>query len=256
MRTFVVNGVLVLLLGVCGVACAGELKFTDHMERLGLADPGYGWHAYHDAIVCADWDGDGDVDILVIVSSHDKGPKRSQGRLYVNLFAETGGLAFEDRTEKLVPGGTHKKIKADGRPYFIDIDADGDLDLCAISDESRPVTFVNDDGTFRMQNWGFSAQSLTVCDLDGDGDLDVIGNDTGWVYTNAGKGSFTAARSQRVRGGHMPRNKVLPVPAGITVDDQAKIKAAETKGHVYYYWRKVDFTGDDVEDYVFSLSSV
>ena len=160
MRTFVGNGVLVLL-GVCGVAGAGELKFTDQMERLGLADPGYGWHAYHDAIVCADWDGDGDVDILVIVSSHDKGPKGGQGRLYVNLLAETGGLAFEDRTEKLVPGGTHKKIKADGRPYFIDIDADGDLDLCAISDESRPVTFVNDDGVFRMQNWGFSAQSLT-----------------------------------------------------------------------------------------------
>ncbi|HUV38675.1 MAG TPA: VCBS repeat-containing protein [Planctomycetota bacterium] len=251
----VVLAVLAVLAGA-RTTSAGELVFTDHMKSLGLAEPGYAWHAYHDAIVCADWDGDGDVDVLVVTSLHEKGPKGSQGRLYVNLLAESGKLAFEDRTEKLVPDDTHKKIMADGRPYFIDVDADGDLDLCVISDEHHPLTFISEGGVFRMKNWGFNAQSLTVRDLDGDGDLDVIGNDTGLIYTNAGDGTFTSAKAEGALGGHMPRDKVLPVPPGITVDDEAKTKAAEPKGHVYYAWKKIDFTGDGTDDYALFLSSV
>jgi len=250
-----VLGVVLAVSAWAGVACAGELKFVDHMTRLGLADPGYAWHAYHDAIICADWDSDGDVDVLVVVSLHEKGPKGAQGRLYVNLLKETGTLAFEDRTEQLIPGGLQKKIIADSHPVFFDVDADGDLDMSVVSDEHRPVTFINAGGTFRLKSGGFSAQSLTIRDLDGDGDLDVLGNDTGWLYTNEGAGVFKRTKSTGHLCGHMPRDKVLPTPAGITVDDEVRTRAAD-KGHVYYAWKKLDFTGDGRDDYALSLSQV
>ena len=251
-RTFPISGLVAIFL-LASAASAGELTFVDHMTELGLADPGYAWHAYHDAIVCADWDSDGDVDVLVVVSLHEKGPLGSQGRMYVNLLKETGKLAFEDRTEKLIPDGTQTKIIADGAPVFFDVDSDGDLDLCVVSDEHAPLTFINDRGTFRLKTWGFSAQSLTVRDLDGDGDLDVVGNDTGWQYTNEGSGVFKRSKSEGFLCGHMPRDKVLPTPEGIRVDDEVKTKAAE-KGHVYYSWKHVDVTGDGREDYYLALS--
>ncbi|KPL01479.1 MAG: hypothetical protein AMK75_04755 [Planctomycetes bacterium SM23_65] len=252
-RRVSILGIFTLLLVAAGSAVAGELKFTDHMERLGLADPGYAWHGYHDAIVCADWDADGDVDVLVVVSLHEKGPLGRQGRMYVNLLKETGKLAFEDRTQKLIPDGTQGKIIADSAPVFLDVDADGDLDLSVVSDEHHPLTFINDKGVFRLQGWGFSAQSLTIRDCDADGDLDVLGNDTGNLYLNEGKGKFKHTKSDADPCGHMPRDKVLPTPKGIRVDDEVKARAAE-KGHVYYFWRRIDLNGDGQEDYHLGLS--
>jgi len=232
---------------------AGELKFEDAMGRLGFADPGYGWHSYHDAIVCCDWDQDGDADILVVTSLHEKGPLGSQGRLYVNLLKETGKLAFEDRTEKLMPDGINKKMIADGCPFFFDVNNDGRLDLCSITDEGQPTTFINEGGKFRLEPWGFNAQSCTIKDTNGDGLLDVIGNDTGMLYINEGKGKFRGGKLEGGLSGHMPRDKVLPTPEGIRVDDEAKKLAAGT-GHVYYFWSKLDINGDGQPDYQLSLS--
>jgi len=231
----------------------GELKFQDRMAALGLAEPGYGWHAYHDAVVCADWDRDGDVDVLVVVSPHEKGPLGRQGRMLVNLLTETGKLAFADRTEKLIPAGTQKKVMADGAPFFFDVDADGDLDLCSISDESRPVTFLNDSGTFKLAAWGFSAQHCTIRDVNGDGLLDVIGDDTGALYVNAGKGKYRRGKYADQMSGHMPRSKVLPAPDGVEVDEPARKQAAGS-GHVYYFWRRCDIDGDGQSDWHLALS--
>ena len=208
-RSSVVLGVLVIVLVTAPRARGGEPAFVDHMERLGLADPGYAWHGYHDAIVCADWDGDGDVDILVVVSLHQKGPLGSQGRMYVNLLKETGKLAFEDRTEKLIPDGTQMKIIADSAPVFLDVDSDGDLDMSVVSDEHRPLTFINDKGVFRMAGWGFRGQSLSIFDADGDGDLDVLSTSTGDLDINEGGGTFRRTKSPDHLRGHMPRDKIL-----------------------------------------------
>lgn len=246
---------LAVALALPALAAAGELRFTDHMARLGLAEPGYAWHAYHDAIVCADWDDDGDVDVLVVVSLHEKGPKGAQGRLYVNLLAETGKLAFEDRTEKLIPDGTQRKIIADSHPVFLDVDADGDLDMSVVSDEHRPVTFLNEGGRFRMVSWGFRGQNLIIRDFDGDGDLDVLSSNTGDLDLSEGAGKFRRTKSTEYLCGHMPRDKVLPTPAGIVVDDEIRTMAT-AKGHVYYAWEKLDFTGDGRDDYALSLSLV
>ena len=241
---------VVLVLAAAGlVASAADapLAFKDIMEDLGLSDPGYGWHSYHDTIVCADWDADGDADVLVVTSLHEKSPLGSQGRLYVNLLKETGGFAFEDRTEALMPDGINGKMIADGAPFFFDVNGDGRLDICSISDEGKPCTYINEGDTFRMENWGFVAQVCTIKDINGDGLLDVIGNDTGALYTNEGGGKFKAGKVEGRLSGHMPRDKVLPLAAGVEVDDEVK-KMAAAEGHVYYYWTKVDINGDRRED--------
>ena len=238
---------------VTGECSAGDLRFLDRMKELRLSDPGYAWHGYHDAIVCADWDADGDVDILVVVSLHEKGPLGRQARLYVNRLAEAGKLAFEDKTEALMPDGIQKKVLADSSPFFFDLDADGDLDLCVVSDESRPVTFINDHGVFRLQKWGFRAQHCKVADFDGDGDLDVLGKDTGLLYVNDGKGKYASRRYGLEPRGHIPRDKRLPTPNGIQVDEEVK-KLAAAKGHVYYSWFRRDVNGDGRSDYHLRLS--
>ena len=251
-----------LLLLTVGLTAATEtpaatkpagVRFRDAMIELNLADPGYAWHGYHDAIVCADWDQDGDVDLLVITSLHEKGPLGKQGRFYVNRLTETGKLAFEDRTEKLMPGGIQKQIFADSAPFFFDVDADGDLDLCVISDEIRPRTFLRKNGRFEVQKWGFSSQSCRVFDADADGDLDVVGTDRGWLYRNDGNGRFTRSRYKPEPSGHMPRDKVLPTPPGIQGDDEVRQRAAAS-GHVYYAWHRLDLNGDGRGDYWLQLS--
>lgn len=232
---------------------AGSVRFQDVTNEVGVTNVGFGWHGYHDAITGADWDADGDVDLLVCVSPHDPGPYKGSARLFVNLLVETGVLRLVDRTEQLMPNGINKHCFADSCPFFLDIDADGDLDLASISDESRPTTFRNNGkGLFTLERWGFSAQSCTVKDVDGDGDLDVIGEDTGIVYLNDGAGKYTPQTTIALSG-HMPRNKVLPVPPGIVVDEEVQRLAAGS-GHIYYRWEERDFNSDGLPDFVLHLN--
>ena len=246
-----------LLALTAGAAPAQSLKFVDKMNELGLADPGFGWYSYHDNIAIGDWDNDGDIDLVISVSPSDKGPKGRQGRLYVNLLKETGKLGFEDRTEKLMPGGIQKEVMADGNPFFFDLNNDGFLDLCVISDEHKPTTFLNKAGQqFELKKSGFSAQSCALKDLNGDGFIDVTGSDTGMIYMNDGKGGFAEQKPAQSLSGHMPRTSILPTVPGITVDDEIKTKAATPKTHVYYFWKPMDFNGDGQEDMMLALNMV
>lgn len=231
-----------------------EWKFDDAMESLKLSDPGFAWYGYHDNIVCADWDGDGDVDILVVTSPSEKSPKGGQARLFVNLLKETGKLAFEDRTDKLLPEGIAKKLVADTAPFFFDVNNDGKLDICSISDEMPPATFINEGDHFRLEKWGFNAQVCELKDVNGDGLIDVIGCDTGRLYINKGEGKFQEEKLVSAEpSGHMPKDKMLPIPEGITVDEEA-ITASKSPNHVYYFWKKLDLNGDGKDDYYLLLS--
>ncbi len=206
--------------GLAAFAADAPLAFKDVMQDLGLAEPGYGWHSYHDTIVCADWDGDGDVDVLVVTSLHEKSALGSQGRLYVNLLKETGSFAFEDRTETLMPDGINGKMIADGAPFFFDVNSDGRLDICSISDEGKPCTYINEGDKFRMEGWGFVAQTCTIRDVDGDGLLDVIGNDTGTLYTNEGGGKFKAGKVEGSLSGLALRQQELLTSRDISRDER------------------------------------
>lgn len=50
------------------------MAFKDIMGEMGTNDPTMTWDAYHDMIACADFDKDGDVDILVVPRAPQQEP--------------------------------------------------------------------------------------------------------------------------------------------------------------------------------------
>lgn len=185
----------------------GGWKFTDVTEAAGVGDLGYGL-----GVCVGDYDNDGDPDIYL----NNFGPNV--------LYRNNGNGTFTDVTKQ---AGVANGEKVGAGACFLDIDADGDLDLFVANyidftlakHQTRhvnghpayvgpmaygPVTSTlfrnNGDGTFTdiSVESGISAQAGTgmgvVCaDYDDDGDTDIIvGNDAmaNFVWNNDGKGHF------------------------------------------------------------------
>ena len=144
------------------------------------------------AVVLADVDGDGDLDILVGNSA------AQPNRLYLNdgpgTFVEaTGALpAFAESTRALRLG---------------DVDADGDLDLVVGNEAGNQVrlhlnngagTFT--DATSQLPFDVTPTSSIALGDVDADGDLDLLlAKDYGFqdrLFLNNGIGTFSDATSQ------------------------------------------------------------
>jgi hypothetical protein len=123
-------------------------------------------------VEAADFDGDGDLDLLVSAFGYRK----------------TGGVqVFENRTTDW-KAPSFSPITIDPRPGAvralpIDLDGDGRMDfVAAISQEHEAIVAYHNEGhmTFRPvvlfqaphPNWGTSGMSFA--DLDGDGDMDIL----------------------------------------------------------------------------------
>lgn len=155
------------------------------------------------AIGVGDFDEDGDLDLLSVNAGRD-----------VYLQNDGSGV-FSDQTAARLPA---EPANADsGRDVVeADFDGDGDLDLfLAVSRQDRsPVLWLNDgtghfvDATAaNIPAQPLSAQDVEGCDIEGDGDLDIVLSDTGAVlnpptdhrflgapnhiYVNDGNGEFT-----------------------------------------------------------------
>jgi hypothetical protein len=185
----------------------GGWKFTDVTESAGVGGGGYGL-----GVCVADYDNDGDPDIYV----NNFGPNV--------LYRNNGDGAFTDVTQA---AGVANGEKVGAGTCFLDIDADGDLDLYVANyvdftfakHQTRlvngypayvgpmiygpvPDTLYrnNGDGTFTdiSRESGIVASAGTamgmVCsDYDDDGDTDIIvGNDAmaNFVWRNNGAGRF------------------------------------------------------------------
>ncbi len=114
-----------------------------------------------------DLDGDGDLDLAVAHFGYDDGETR--------WLENLGGWRFESHVLQRLSG----VINAEP----VDIDADGDLDIVTlVSQEWEEIyVFVNDGrGTFTPKrvfgasNEDFGSSWISVADLDGDGDPDII----------------------------------------------------------------------------------
>ncbi len=111
-------------------------------------------------IVAGDLDGDGDMDLAVIL----------RNLLQVRVYLNQGGLVFVE--------GSSASIGANGRGMDIaDHDGDGDLDLAIANRGSNTASVLTNDGAAN-----FTTQTLTspgepraasFGDLDGDGDRDL-----------------------------------------------------------------------------------
>ncbi|MBL8861065.1 MAG: VCBS repeat-containing protein [Planctomycetes bacterium] len=170
----------------CAVGGALALHVQDGSGRFAPPQlyPSVGQTA---ALVATDLEGDGDVDFVV----------RAGGGLRV--FVNAGGGAM---TEQTVPN-----LSVVGGLAAGDLDGDGDADLVTvvIQGGSRQLCALvrGPGGDFSPQGialWSSgSTSALALGDLDGDGDLDLIAQDTDldrmYVYRNNGAGLFTQISS-------------------------------------------------------------
>jgi len=141
-------------------------------------------------VACGDLDGDGDLDLYFGRGSTDR------------VFLNQGGLTFVE----LVGA-----VSDSTRTWVIDIadvDADGDLDVVAAGLFSEPTRLMANDGTGNLTVAAGAipaltgnSQSLTLCDLDADGDDDIlIANDgaPNNFFRNDGTGTFVDSSSNLV----------------------------------------------------------
>ncbi len=133
-------------------------------------------------VCAADVDGDQDMDLFV-GGRNIPGQYPNTPRSY--LLLNDGGGTFSDATESLAPDLVRIGLVSDAE--FNDYDGDGDADLIALG-EWMPITFFeNTGGEFAQANAKSGLKdtegwwsSLTMADLDGDGDSDMICGNIGW----------------------------------------------------------------------------
>jgi hypothetical protein len=162
-------------------SAAGAQQFTE-------VDPGL-TKAPNPCIIWGDYDGDGDLDVLVAGLG-------KQDVAFTTLYNNTGGV-FTNSGISLT--GLSRATAAWG-----DFDNDGDLDLAMTGLTTAGVAttrvYRNDGGTFTPVAGNFTgvfAGSVTWADYDGDGDLDLLV--TG--VTSSVPGAPAATRLYRNDGG-------------------------------------------------------
>jgi len=123
-------------------------------------------------VEAADFDGDGDLDLVVSAFGYRK---TGNVQIFENRTTDWSRPAFTPLTIDPRPGAV--------RAIPTDIDGDGRLDVIAVlSQEHETVVAFHNDGGLTFQpdvlyqaphpNWGSSGMSLA--DLDGDGDTDIL----------------------------------------------------------------------------------
>ena len=158
-------------------------------------------NAYPSLRTIEDFDGDGDLDLLVIdvLAVEYNEPGNSPIKIYTN----DGTGSFSENTE-----ANFAEINI-SYSTAKDFDGDGDLDLLITgsdNDENSTIRIYNNDGTGNFDKNStievtdvFETVRTTIDrDFDGDGDLDLLinGSDNYFapisvIYTNDGSGSFT-----------------------------------------------------------------
>jgi hypothetical protein len=142
-------------------------------------------HKDHEEIAAADFDGDGDVD-LIFACEDDK------AKAY---YLNDGKGNFTDAGAALPQDGVSNGVTA------ADLDKDGDQDLVFANAGPDFIWINNGKGDFadetksRLPETNTVSQDVKAGDVDGDGDLDLVfGNEDGnALFLNDGRGAFARA---------------------------------------------------------------
>jgi len=144
--------------------------FVDKTSSLGIGNIPLTTASFGAGVACADFDGDGDVDLLV---------PSAAGQPFIYLRND-GGQTFTDMSATAGLGLCAQPTAV----AVADFDNDGDAD-CAVANWRRPLQFFVNDGTGRFIDQAFalgvsrssSAWSLSFGDYDRDGFVDLyVGN--------------------------------------------------------------------------------
>lgn len=173
-------------------------------------------------IAVADFDGDGDVDV-VFVSEDD----------FVNeYYRNRGDGHFVDASDRLPVTGESNAVAAH------DVDGDGDTDLL-IGNVGQDELLLNDGaGGFVVDSVGrigadtSRTQDVQLGDVDGDGDDDIVqaNEDGNRLLLGDGTGRFVDATAGR-----------LPLPAGGEETRQAALADVDGDGDLDLYFANVAF---------------
>ncbi|MCB9354933.1 MAG: VCBS repeat-containing protein [Lewinellaceae bacterium] len=155
----------------------------------------------------ADYDLDGDMDLFIGSGPVNNPPGALPDYNYRNMLKETGTFSLQRLT------GAPFMSPQDGQTYnFIDVDNDGDLDVCLTNYALAATRFYrNNNGTYQSETTSFTfvAGHLANCwgDVDNDGDLDVIittdQQSTARLYRNNGNGNFGVSSIAGDAGGSL-----------------------------------------------------
>jgi hypothetical protein len=163
----------------------GKQNFTQHVVADHIARVS--------DVRAGDLDGDGDNDLAVVQFGYDDGETR--------WVENTGNWKFESHILQSLSGGINCEL--------VDIERDGDLDIITlISQEWEEIyLFVNNGkGGFDARllygstNEDFGSSSIALCDLDRDGDEDIL-------YTNGDAFDYIPPRPRPWHGVNWLENK-------------------------------------------------
>jgi hypothetical protein len=128
----------------------------------------------------ADFDKDGDLDIFLGTRAV---PWKYGMPADSYLLVNDGKGNFTDKTSELAPNLTGLGMVCDAK--WADIDSDGNDDLIVAVEWQAIQIFINDNGNLKKRSTkGLAALSglwrtLSVMDMDGDGDLDILAGNLG-----------------------------------------------------------------------------
>ena len=162
-------------------------------ENNGAADPTFTEHTIDGSfngaysVYAADVDGDGDMDVLGAANTANA----------IAWFENDGSENFTK--SYIATAGTFNGAHS---VYAADVDGDGDMDVLGAAFTDDDIVWFENDGaadptfTKRIIEGSFNAaSSVYAADVDGDGDMDVLGaamidNDIAW-FENDGSENFT-----------------------------------------------------------------
>jgi uncharacterized repeat protein (TIGR02543 family) len=169
----------------------------------------------------ADLDGDGDLDVLAVLTDTAGGPSS-------NLVLRNGGSG------NLSQAGS---FAGNTRVALADVDGDGDPD--ALTDTTTGVWRNAGTATFSAHpsatNFAGVVTSFAAGDVDGDGDLDVLashnpGSTEVWLNVNAGSFGITATASPQAGG------SVTCTPNPVSSGGSSTCTATANTGHTFAGW--------------------
>ena len=165
--------------------------------------PGGGTSSRSGGARFGDVDGDGDLDLLVALGYGTSIPDDPVAALYIN--DGTGNFTASTSIPTTGPGQDPDDVD------FIDFDRDFDIDVLITTHGGPSILWRNDDGAFVDASSqlpppvsGPFKYGPSVCDVDGDGDLDIWNDNVGGgnkleqLLINDGAGNFSDETAQRV----------------------------------------------------------